>query len=85
MSAALTPRPTVRRNESVDLDRSARRRRPFGAHDRRVVSAVRRAGYLLAVTTIGGTRQSAAAPLELRRLSIVDSTGVAGLAAMLGG
>ena len=56
---------------------------PFGAHDRRVVAAVRRAGYLLATTTVSGDEQSARAPFELRRLSVANTTGVAGLASML--
>ena len=57
---------------------------PYGAHDARVVAAARRAGYVLATTTVGGTKQDARAPLELRRLSIIDSTGVGGLAGLLG-
>jgi peptidoglycan/xylan/chitin deacetylase (PgdA/CDA1 family) len=55
---------------------------PFGGYDSRVVAAARRAGYLLAVTTEGGSRQDGRRPLELRRLSITNSTG---LASMLGG
>jgi hypothetical protein len=35
------------------------------------------------VTTDGGSVQSARRPLALRRLQVLDSTGVAGLAAML--
>jgi peptidoglycan/xylan/chitin deacetylase (PgdA/CDA1 family) len=58
---------------------------PFGGHDRRVVAAARRAGYLLAVTTVGGIQQVGARPLELRRLSITNATGTQSLAAMLGG
>jgi peptidoglycan/xylan/chitin deacetylase (PgdA/CDA1 family) len=58
---------------------------PFGAHNARVVGLTRRAGYALAVTTIPGTRHEARRPLELRRLRVLDSTGVAGLAAMLSG
>lgn len=58
---------------------------PFGAYDARVLRFARRVGYVLAVTTRAGTRQAATSPLELRRLSIVDTTGVRGLAAMLGG
>jgi peptidoglycan/xylan/chitin deacetylase (PgdA/CDA1 family) len=58
---------------------------PFGAHDSRIVRVARRAGYLLAVTTEHGVVQSSRRPLALRRLRILDSTGVAGLAAMLGG
>ena len=57
---------------------------PFGGHDARVVEAARRAGYLLAVTTIGGVEQDGARTLELRRLSITSTTGANGFAAMLG-
>jgi len=57
---------------------------PYGACDARVTRFARRAGYVLAVTTRPGTVQAAAAPLELRRLSVTDSTRVSGLAAMLG-
>jgi peptidoglycan/xylan/chitin deacetylase (PgdA/CDA1 family) len=56
---------------------------PFGAYDERVARFARRAGYLLAVTTRSGVLQPARAPLELRRLRVLDSTGVRGLAAML--
>jgi hypothetical protein len=48
-----------------------------------VVRAARGAGYALAVTTRAGTLQTSTAPLQLRRLSIIDSTGIRGLAAML--
>jgi hypothetical protein len=48
------------------------------------VRLVRRAGYVLAVTTEYGAVQSSSRPLALRRLRVLDSTGVAGLAAMLG-
>ena len=57
---------------------------PFGAYDSRIERLARRAGYLLAVTTEHGVVHSARRPLALRRLRILDSTGVAGLAAMLG-
>jgi peptidoglycan/xylan/chitin deacetylase (PgdA/CDA1 family) len=57
---------------------------PIGAYDGRIERLARRAGYVLAVTTQGGTQQSAQRPLALRRLRIVDTTGVRGLAAMLG-
>lgn len=56
---------------------------PFGAYDARVERLTRRAGYVLAVTTEYGAVQSAQRPLALRRLRVLDSTGVAGLAAML--
>jgi peptidoglycan/xylan/chitin deacetylase (PgdA/CDA1 family) len=57
---------------------------PFGAYDGRVVKLARRAGYVLAVTTQAGAFQSAKQPLALRRLRVLDSTGVRGLAALLG-
>ena len=57
---------------------------PYGSYDSRIERLARRAGYVLAVTTGYGTAQSAARPLALRRLRVLDSTGVGGLAAMLG-
>ena len=54
---------------------------PFGAYDERVERLARRAGYVLAVTTENGTVQSR--PLALRRLRVLDSTGVGGLAELL--
>jgi peptidoglycan/xylan/chitin deacetylase (PgdA/CDA1 family) len=57
---------------------------PFGAYDSRIERLARRAGYVLAVTTQPGAVQSARQPLALRRLRVLDSTGVGGLAAMLG-
>jgi peptidoglycan/xylan/chitin deacetylase (PgdA/CDA1 family) len=56
---------------------------PVGAEDARIVQLVRAAGYVLAVTTHPGTTQDARHPLELNRLEIRDSTGVAGLEALL--
>jgi peptidoglycan/xylan/chitin deacetylase (PgdA/CDA1 family) len=56
---------------------------PFGDYDARIERLARRAGYVLAVTTEGGSVQSARRPLALRRLQVLDSTGVSGLAAML--
>lgn len=58
---------------------------PFGAYDSRIERLARRAGYVLAVTTEHGVVQSARRPLALRRLRILDSTGVGGLSAMLRG
>ncbi|HXV34316.1 MAG TPA: hypothetical protein VD769_09920 [Gaiellaceae bacterium] len=58
---------------------------PIGAFDARIERLARRAGYLLAVTTQWGTRQSAQRPFALPRLRVLDSTGVSGLAAMLRG
>ena len=57
---------------------------PYGAHDARVVRMARASGYVLAVTTLPGSRQRARAPLELRRIQVLDSTGVRGLVALLG-
>jgi outer membrane protein assembly factor BamB/peptidoglycan/xylan/chitin deacetylase (PgdA/CDA1 family) len=58
---------------------------PFGSEDARIAALARQAGYVLAVTTNWGGEQSARAPLELRRYRILDTTGVAGLASILGG
>ncbi len=58
---------------------------PAGAFDAHAADLVREAGYVLAVTTRPGSAQSAQEPLELHRYEILDSTGVAGLAAILGG
>jgi peptidoglycan/xylan/chitin deacetylase (PgdA/CDA1 family) len=57
---------------------------PFGAYDTRVERLARLAGYVLAVTTQPGALQSANRPLALRRIRVLDSTGVRGLAALLG-
>jgi peptidoglycan/xylan/chitin deacetylase (PgdA/CDA1 family) len=56
---------------------------PFGRYDGRIVQLARRAGYVLATTTRPGASHTAAAPLEPRRLRVLDTTGVRGLAAML--
>jgi peptidoglycan/xylan/chitin deacetylase (PgdA/CDA1 family) len=58
---------------------------PAGRFDRPVVALVRRAGYLLAVTTMPGDVQRADQPFLLRRYEVLDSTGVSGLKALLGG
>jgi peptidoglycan/xylan/chitin deacetylase (PgdA/CDA1 family) len=58
---------------------------PYGAYDARIERLARRAGYVLAVTTEHGSVQSARRPLALRRLRVLDSTRVDGLAAMLTG
>jgi peptidoglycan/xylan/chitin deacetylase (PgdA/CDA1 family) len=57
---------------------------PIGDYDARIEGLARRAGYVLAVTTEAGTSQFARRPLALHRLRILDSTGVRGLATMLG-
>jgi hypothetical protein len=56
---------------------------PYGAYDSHVADLARRAGYVLAVTTDHGPCQDPDRPLELRRLEVLDSTGVSGLAALL--
>jgi peptidoglycan/xylan/chitin deacetylase (PgdA/CDA1 family) len=56
---------------------------PAGRENPRVVRLVRRAGYVLAVTTRPGELQAASRPLTLRRLEVLDTTGVRGLAALL--
>jgi len=57
---------------------------PGGREDPTVVALARRAGYLLAATTAPGDLQRASRPLELRRYEVLDTTGVQGLAALLG-
>jgi hypothetical protein len=49
----------------------------------RVVRLVRRAGYVLAVTTRPGDLQAARQPFLLHRDEILDTTGVRGLASLL--
>jgi peptidoglycan/xylan/chitin deacetylase (PgdA/CDA1 family) len=58
---------------------------PAGAESAAVLPLVRRAGYVLAVTTHPGRLQSARHPFELKRYEVLDSTGVGGLRALLGG
>lgn len=57
---------------------------PAGRENAAVVALARRAGYLLAVTTAPGTLQRASRPLQLSRYEVLDTTGVRGLAALLG-
>jgi peptidoglycan/xylan/chitin deacetylase (PgdA/CDA1 family) len=56
---------------------------PAGREDARVRRLVGEAGYVLAVTTQPGAAQRADDPFELHRYEVLDSTGVAGLAALL--
>jgi peptidoglycan/xylan/chitin deacetylase (PgdA/CDA1 family) len=56
---------------------------PAGKVDSRIVALVKRAGYVLAMTTQPGTTQEAAQPLLLHRYEIQDTTGVSGVAAIL--
>jgi peptidoglycan/xylan/chitin deacetylase (PgdA/CDA1 family) len=58
---------------------------PYGDYDARIELLAKKAGYKLAVTTDWGSLQSAQHPFALKRLRILDTTGVSGLAAMLGG
>jgi peptidoglycan/xylan/chitin deacetylase (PgdA/CDA1 family) len=58
---------------------------PYGDYDARIERLSKKAGYKLAVTTDWGSLQSAQRPFALKRLRILDSTGVSGLAAMLRG
>ena len=56
---------------------------PFGRYDARVVAAVRRAGYLGAETQVPGSASLADGFYRLRRIEILRTDGVAGLAAKL--
>lgn len=57
---------------------------PAGKFDARTEALVGQAGYVLAVTTDPGSAQSAKAPFALHRFEILDTTGVSGLASLLG-
>ncbi len=57
---------------------------PAGRFDERTETLVKQAGYVLAVTTRPGSAQSAATPFALHRYEVLDTTGVRGLASMLG-
>jgi peptidoglycan/xylan/chitin deacetylase (PgdA/CDA1 family) len=58
---------------------------PAGRENPEVVSQALEAGYVLAVTTDPGSTQSAQQPLLLHRYEVLDTTGVSGVASMLGG
>jgi peptidoglycan/xylan/chitin deacetylase (PgdA/CDA1 family) len=47
---------------------------PFGSFDAAVVAELRRAGFVLAVTTNGGTRESSQAPLTMPRIHVGRTT-----------
>jgi peptidoglycan/xylan/chitin deacetylase (PgdA/CDA1 family) len=49
---------------------------PFGSFDDAVVAAVRKAGFVLAVTTQGGASESSQAPLTMPRIHVGRSAGV---------
>lgn len=57
---------------------------PAGKFDARTEALVRQAGYVLAVTTQSGSTQDARAPFALHRYEVLDTTGVRGLASILG-
>jgi peptidoglycan/xylan/chitin deacetylase (PgdA/CDA1 family) len=56
---------------------------PAGREDPAVVALALKAGYVLAVTTQPGSTQSAQDPLTLHRYEVLDTTGVAGVAAFV--
>jgi peptidoglycan/xylan/chitin deacetylase (PgdA/CDA1 family) len=58
---------------------------PAGREDPEVVSLALKAGYVLAVTTDPGAAQSARQPLLLHRYEVLDTTGVSGVASLVGG
>jgi peptidoglycan/xylan/chitin deacetylase (PgdA/CDA1 family) len=58
---------------------------PFGAENPAVVALAQKAGYVLALTTQGGAMQSGEEPLLLHRYEVSDTTGVSGLAGIVGG
>ena len=58
---------------------------PAGREDAAVVGLALKAGYVLAVTTDPGSTQSASEPLLLHRYEVLNTTGVAGVAAIVGG
>ena len=57
---------------------------PAGRFDAHSEELVRQAGYVLAVTTQPGSAQDARAPFALHRYEVLDTTGVRGLASLLG-
>jgi peptidoglycan/xylan/chitin deacetylase (PgdA/CDA1 family) len=57
---------------------------PAGKFDSRTEALVRQAGYVLAVTTQSGSMQNAQSPFTLHRYEVLDTTGVRGLASLLG-
>ncbi|MBV9213383.1 MAG: polysaccharide deacetylase family protein [Actinobacteria bacterium] len=58
---------------------------PYGAFDPAVVAAVRRAGFLLAVTTKAGTTASTSAPLEIPRIHVGRSATAATVLGLVAG
>ena len=58
---------------------------PYGSTDAAVTAEVRRAGFVLAATTSGGTAESSLAPLALPRLHVGRSAGPATVVALARG
>jgi peptidoglycan/xylan/chitin deacetylase (PgdA/CDA1 family) len=58
---------------------------PYGAENSAVVADVRRAGFSLAVTTQGGTRESSLASLTMPRIHVGRSATAASVLASAGG
>jgi peptidoglycan/xylan/chitin deacetylase (PgdA/CDA1 family) len=56
---------------------------PFGAHSPAVVAEVRRAGFVLAVTTAGGTVESSLDPLTMPRIHVGRAQTAAGVLACM--
>jgi peptidoglycan/xylan/chitin deacetylase (PgdA/CDA1 family) len=56
---------------------------PFGAYSPAVVDEVRRAGFVLAVTTNGGTVESSRAPLTMPRIHVGRTQTAAGVLACM--
>jgi peptidoglycan/xylan/chitin deacetylase (PgdA/CDA1 family) len=54
---------------------------PYGAYDAAAVAEVRRVGFVLAVTTNGGTTASSLAPLTLPRIHVGRAQTPAGVLA----
>jgi len=58
---------------------------PAGRENASVVALALEAGYVLGLTTQPGSTQAASDPLTLHRYEVLNTTGVGGLASMLGG
>lgn len=58
---------------------------PYGSYNAAVVAEVRKAGFVLAVTTQGGTRASAQAPLTIPRIHVGRAATPASVLACSGG
>jgi len=58
---------------------------PYGAFSAPVVDEVRRAGFLLAVTTKAGVTAATAAPLEIPRIHVGRNATAASVLSLVGG